>query len=147
MVGGADYNSIDSLGKLILPNDNNLVAVVHFYLPFEFTHQGADWVKGSDQWIGTSWQGTPSERAAIITQLDRAAAWSVERQIPLVFTEFGSISSADAASRQRWTAFFAQETQKRNLGWVYWGFCSEFGVYDCEQDVWNAGMLEALMER
>jgi endoglucanase len=147
LVGSVDYNDIDSLEKLTLPQDENLMAVVHFYLPFEFTHQGADWVDGSERWIGRTWEGTAVEKVMITHQLDRAVAWSERRNVPLVVTEFGSIRGADAASRQRCTAFFAQETEKRNLGWVYWEFCSEFGVYNCEQNEWDESMLEALIDR
>lgn len=145
LVGGIDNNSIDSLNRLTLPADKNLTAVFHFYLPFEFTHQGASWVEESAQWVGTTWNASSAEEQAIADQLDRAAAWSARNQIPLVLTEFGSISSADTASRQRWTTFLAQETEKRNLGWVYWEFCSEFGVYDCKRDLWDQDMLKALI--
>jgi endoglucanase len=146
LVGGVDYNSINSLDLLSLPSDGNLMAVFHLYLPFEFTHQGASWVEGSNEWVGTTWDATLTKKQVITEQLDRAADWSARNQIPLVMTEFGSISSADAASRQKWTAFLAQEAENRNLGWVYWEFCSEFGVYDCEQKSWDQEMLKALTD-
>lgn len=44
LVGPVGYNSIDRLGELVLPDDPNLIATVHVYEPFDFTHQGATWV-------------------------------------------------------------------------------------------------------
>ncbi|MCU0783888.1 MAG: glycoside hydrolase family 5 protein [Verrucomicrobia bacterium] len=43
-VGPGQWNSIDQLGALRLPDtDENLVVTVHSYEPFYFTHQGASW--------------------------------------------------------------------------------------------------------
>ena len=44
MIGPANWNSINSLNTLEIPNDENLIITVHYYSPFEFTHQGASWV-------------------------------------------------------------------------------------------------------
>ena len=44
LVGPAQWNSIGALESLVLPNDPNLIVSVHFYDPFNFTHQGATWV-------------------------------------------------------------------------------------------------------
>lgn len=145
LVGGSDFNSIGALYGLQLPSDENLIATFHFYLPVEFTHQGASWVNGAEQWMGTKWQGTQDEMRAIIEQLDRAAAWSAQQQIPLIMGEFGSITAADAESRQRWTEFLRSESEKRDIGWMYWEFCSEFRVYDCELDTWDEPLLKALV--
>ena len=141
LIGGIDYNSIDSLELLSLPSDKNLMAVFHFYDPFEFTHQSAAWVDGSDAWLNTTWNASNAEKQAISEQLDQAAAWSENNQIPLVMTEFGSIAGGDASSRQRWTQFMVQEAKKHNIGWVYWDFCAEFRVYDCEQGLWDEILL------
>ena len=44
VIGPNGYNSIGRLEELALPSDPNLIVTVHFYDPFSFTHQGADWV-------------------------------------------------------------------------------------------------------
>ena len=44
IIGPNGYNAIDRLSELELPDDANLIVTVHFYDPFSFTHQGADWV-------------------------------------------------------------------------------------------------------
>jgi hypothetical protein len=43
-IGPVGYNSIYRLDDLTVPDDPNLVASVHYYDPFPFTHQGATWV-------------------------------------------------------------------------------------------------------
>ena len=145
LIGGTNFNSVESLNQLQLPSDKNLIAAFHFYMPFEFTHQGAAWVKGSGSWIGTTWEGTPEEKQAIVDQLDFAASWSEKNQTPLIMGEFGSIAAADDASRQRWTEFVTREVERRNIGWLYWEFCSEFRVYDCQLDAWDVNLLKALI--
>ena len=45
--------------RLLPPTgDANLAATVHYYEPFNFTHQGAEWVDPSPP-LGTQWFGTP----------------------------------------------------------------------------------------
>lgn len=53
IVGPNSWNSINSLEQLELPDDPNIIVTVHFYDPFEFTHQGAEWVNPSPP-IGTT---------------------------------------------------------------------------------------------
>jgi endoglucanase len=39
----------------------------------------------------------------------------------------------------------ARQAEKRNIAWLYWQFCSDFGVYDCQQDCWDDDLLNALI--
>jgi endoglucanase len=57
IVGGNGWNSIAGLEKLQLPNDPNLIGTFHFYAPFNFTHQGAEWVSPSPA-TGITWTET-----------------------------------------------------------------------------------------
>ena len=61
--------------------------------------------------------------------------------------EFGVIATADAASRQKWTDFVARAAERLNISWFYWEYCSEFGVYNCKLDTWNADLLQALIPK
>lgn len=56
MAGPVFFNSIDSLASFNPPADERLIATVHYYSPFEFTHQGASWVDPSPP-VGTAWTG------------------------------------------------------------------------------------------
>lgn len=43
VTGPTQWNGIGALEDLVLPPDPNLIVSVHFYSPFPFTHQGAEW--------------------------------------------------------------------------------------------------------
>jgi len=58
MVGTAEWGGISALSDLDIPDgEQNVIVTVHYYNPFQFTHQGAEWVDGSDAWLGRTWTG------------------------------------------------------------------------------------------
>lgn len=56
LIGPVGWNAIEFLDQLVLPDDPNIIVPVHFYSPFEFTHQGADWVDPIPP-LGPEWFG------------------------------------------------------------------------------------------
>lgn len=144
LVGGVNFSDIDSLYELRLPEDDNLIATFHYYEPFTFTHQGASWELGSSTWLGTLWQGTRSEKREITLAFERAVNWSISNKVPVIIGEFGVINQADPTSRAKWIKFIVQEAERHNLGWLYWVFCSDFGIYDCQNKLWYEGVLDCL---
>ncbi len=146
VVGTASWGGFRGLASLQLPpEERNLIVTFHYYEPFHFTHQGASWVKKSDPWLGTTWQATDTEREAVVTHLDTAAAWGEQHGRPLWMGEFGAYEKADLASRVRWTSFIAREAEKRGIVWSYWEFCAGFGAYDPSVNAWRRELLEALV--
>ncbi len=145
IIGPVDWNSVYRLEDLMIPvNDKNIIVTFHFYTPFEFTHQGAEWVSPSPP-VGRRWTGTEAERRQITNELDIAAQWAAKNNISLFLGEFGAYSKADMASRVRWTYFVAREVEKRNIAWCYWEFCSGFGAYDPVKNEWRRDLLKALI--
>lgn len=147
IVGPVDWNSIHSLSSLELPAaDRHLIVTFHYYEPFHFTHQGAEWVTGSGAWVGTTWSGSTGEQQAITTAFNRAADWAQQQNRPLYLGEFGAYSRADIDSRAAWTAFVARQAEERAISWAYWEFGAGFGVYDRTRAEWNQKLLAALLE-
>lgn len=147
VIGPTNWNNIDKLDKLVLPDsDRNIVVSFHYYQPFNFTHQGAEWIgEQSKNWLGTKWTGTEKEKQAIEKDFDRVFEWGEEHSRPIYLGEFGAYGKADMQSRARWTAFVAREAEKRNFSWSYWEFCSGFGVYDSSEKKWREPLLKSLI--
>jgi endoglucanase len=146
IVGPVNWYNISSLYSLKLPADDaHLIASFHYYEPFQFTHQGAEWVSGSNAWLGTKWEGTESERRAVERDLDLAATWAEKNHRPLYLGEFGAYSKAGMDSRARWTDYIARQAEARGMSWAYWEFCAGFGVYDPVRRRWNEPLLSALI--
>lgn len=145
IVGGGSWNSAWELGDLELPDDPNLIGTFHMYEPFEFTHQGAEWVDGANAWLGTAWSGTAEDKNGIIELMELAATWSQQTGIPVLMGEFGSYEKADMESRVRFTEFARVEAEKRGFAWAYWEFGAGFGIYDRDVEEWRSGLLSALV--
>jgi endoglucanase len=145
IIGPVNLNAHDQISTLELPKDDHLIVTFHYYLPFEFTHQGAEWVEGSDSWLGKTWDATDSEKAEIARHFDSVAAWARRRGIRVLLGEFGAYSKADMDARVRWTNFVRSEAERHGFGWAYWELASDFGVYDPDANVWRKDLLKALI--
>ena len=146
IVGPGFWNSIDHLNNLHLPDDDkNLLVTFHYYAPIRFTHQGAPWVNGADQWKDVTWAGTKEERQTLSSDFEKAAIWGHEHKRALYLGEFGSFETAEMESRARWTEAVAREAEKHGFSWSYWEFCSSFGAYDPKTNAWREPLLRALV--
>ena len=144
IVGPARMNDIGALPELELPGDDRLVATVHYYAPFEFTHQGAPWRPGADQWLGTTW-GDDADRRAVRDDLAKAASWAAGHGRPLFIGEFGSYEQAGMAARLQWTRFVRLEAERLGMSWCYWDFGTDFGAFDPGRNAWREPLRDALL--
>jgi len=145
IIGPGHWNNVRYLGGLDLPDDPQLIVTFHYYDPFHFTHQGAEWVDDSSAWMGTRWEGTEAQRKAIVADLDMAARVAERRGWRLYMGEFGAYGKADMDSRMHWTTFLTREAEKRGISWAYWEFGAGFGVYDRSASRWRQELLDALI--
>lgn len=140
MIGSAEWGGVDAMYKLLLPADDKLIFTVHYYEPFQFTHQGTEWTKDSDNWCGTRWTTTEEEQAFIRKRLDEVATWAkAHNNIPVFVGEFGTYKKCALPEDQvRWADFVARESEQRGFSWAYWEFNSGFGCHGAtEREGWN----------
>ena len=146
IIGPGSWNNLDHLDKLTLPEaDKMLIATFHYYSPFKFTHQNADWMPESKPWKGTTWTATPDELGAIRKDFAKVAQWGKAHNRPIYLGEFGAYQEADLASRGRWTAAVTREAEALGFSWCYWEFGSGFGAYDIKANAWYPPLLDALI--
>lgn len=142
MIGPTLWNSASRLAQLRLPPDANLILTVHNYEPFDFTHQGAEWVQplkptGLDCC-------TPAMQKQMTDPLDLAAQEAHRMGYPVVVGEFGAYGKAPQEARLRYLRFIRRQMDARALPWIYWELASGFGIYDPQAKRMRADMADAL---
>lgn len=147
VIGTAGWGAHRGLKTLKVPEDDpNLIITVHYYLPFNFTHQGAGWTKNDmNKHLGTTWTGTAAQKKEVRDHFDSVAEWGRKHNRHIYLGEFGAYSKADMKSRVTWTSFISREAEKRGFSWAYWEFCAGFGIYDPDARKWRLDLLKALL--
>jgi aryl-phospho-beta-D-glucosidase BglC (GH1 family) len=145
VVGTTPWGGTNGLGTLQLPADSNLIVTVHYYEPHDFTHQGADFEPGADQWKDITWRATPAQRAAMDQDLDYVRSWATEHARPIFMGEFGTYHKADSVSRALWTEYLTRKLDTLKVSWALWNFSSDFGIMNDTTEAWKKYLMGALM--
>jgi endoglucanase len=143
IIGPTTWNSASDLRLLAMPNDANLIATVHNYSPFNFTHQGAEWVNPVLP-LGVTCCSA-AQQAEMTAPLDVAKAWSDAKHYPVFVGEFGAYSKAPEASRIDFNRSMRDAMESRGMSWAYWEFAAGFGVYDPVALSFRQGLLASLL--
>ena len=144
LMGTAEYGGLGGMVHLEVPDDEYIIVTPHYYNPFSFTHQGAEWVENSDPWLGTEWLDTEIDRETVESEFNFALKFSEENNVPIHVGEFGAYSKADIESRERWTTFLARWFEEQGFSWAYWEFSAGFGVYDPDTEEFVDPLVDAL---
>lgn len=146
LLGTASYGGTSGVRDLNPPKDPNLILSVHYYSPFNFTHQGADWAGNKDKYIGTKWEDLAWERDQIMADFDYVIQWAKQHSMPLHVGEFGSYELADIDSRARWTTFIARWLEAQGASWAYWEYSAGFGIYNPLTNTYKTPLVDALLK-
>uniref|UniRef100_A0A7C4RWK2 Glycoside hydrolase family 5 protein n=1 Tax=Fervidobacterium thailandense TaxID=1008305 RepID=A0A7C4RWK2_9BACT len=137
----AHYSAVQYL-KLV--KDPYLIVSFHYYEPFNFTHQGAEWVSPSPP-LGTKWLGTDAEVAEMRRHFRLVYEWAKKNNVPIFLGEFGAYGKADMESRVRWTMTVRQLAEEFDFCMAYWEFCAGFGLYDRIEHKWIEPLTTAAL--
>jgi endoglucanase len=146
IMGMANYGGLGGLPDLKVPDDKNIIVSIHYYNPFNFTHQGADWVIGSNAWLGTKWEDLQAERNQITSEFEKVLNPINIKNIPINIGEFGAYSTADLESRAKWTTYLARWFELQGWSWAYWEWSAGFGIYDPKTSQINTKLADALLK-
>jgi hypothetical protein len=155
MVSPTYWSSIDTLQKMPVLPDKNLIYTVHCYDPFPFTHQGAEWVgeypgkfnslpfpsspeavekilaKNDSKYAGTltEYGKQHYDAAYLLSRLKMASDWGVAHHVPILLGEFGAypkVSPPD--SRGRWFDGMRSAIASLKLPNAIWGYDDGLGL-------------------
>lgn len=146
LMGTSNWGGLGSVSSLKIPKDNNIILTIHYYDPFNFTHQGAEWVGGdSKAWLGTKWENTTLERNEINSQFNYVKSFAKLNNLPIHIGEFGSYSKADLDSRVKWSNFLARWFELQGFSWAYWEFSAGFGIFNPTTNQYLTPLVDALL--
>lgn len=144
----AEWGYHTFIEQLKIPeNERNVIVSVRYYLPYDFTNQGASWAIGSDDWRGISWTGTPGQEEAVIEHLEFIKKWSEKNNRPITIGEFGAIVEAIHEHRVIWTKFVRTQFEKYGFSWCYFDFGASFKAYNIEKNKWLKGFPDVFFDK
>ncbi|MCB9508944.1 MAG: cellulase family glycosylhydrolase [Deferribacteres bacterium] len=161
IVGPAEWNSYNNLDLMPAFADTNLLYTFHFYDPFIFTHQGANWSMPSLQelrgvpfpydvarmpdlpssyngtWIEDVWQQYSNEGtvAHVQSRLNIAVAFQQQRNVRMFCGELGVLRTyADTEDRVKWYKAVREYLEANGIGWTMWDYTGGFGLFEAGTD-------------
>lgn len=146
VIGPANWNGLESLPLLLLPDgDRHIIVTFHYYQPMAFTHQGAAFAGPSfENRTGVVW-GTPEETKFLNDKFDLVKQWSVTQDRPIYLGEFGVYDRAAMSERVKWTKAVVAAANTRGFSWAWWQFDPDFVLWDFSKPGWVKPLLKALI--
>lgn len=141
IIGGENWSGVDSLATLELPDDPNIHPTFHYYEPFDFTHQGADWVKPTFP-LGRQY-GSDADKVRLAADLAKVKAYIARTGRTPFMGETGAYDRAPLDQRIAYHTAIDQAFAGTGVGICAWGYTNSFPFWDQKTRSWLPGLLEA----
>lgn len=143
ILAGDEWGAIDGMDNLKPPQDPYIVATVHYYGPFEFTHQGAEWMGKDAPPKGRNWP-LKGEFDQLNKDITRMYEWREKLNIPVFMGEYGTDLAVPEHLRISWAYYTTKGFKAAKIPTCYFNFASGFGIYDTQNKKWNEPHLKAI---
>lgn len=141
--GPPEWNWFDRLAGWTPPADPYVVATHHYYAPWDFAVQGAEFLPNPPP-MGRRW-GSLAEREQVRADILSAADWARPRGMPMFLGEFGVHLNAPPTDRAAWVRAVREAAEASGQAWCHHDFATNFAAYDRGREAWRADIFEALM--
>ena len=158
----ARWAGLDDILRVEPVRDPNVIYNFHFYEPYPFTHQAANW--GAFDWtfykdvpypattdtIKAALANVPDASArytlylyaatgwnqqSILGRLQFARDWANQHHVPIICDEFGAYrDKAPADSRARYLHDVRSSLEQLHIGWAMWDYSGDFGIVTKQND-------------
>ena len=142
IIGGEYWSGIDSLATLTLPDDPNVYPTFHYYEPFQFTHQGADWVDPVPP-LGRSY-GTTDDAERLVRDVQKIRDYSARTGLLPFMGETGVHTTVPLDQRVKYHAAVTKAFAPLGLGMCMWAYTNTFPFYDSDKQAWLPGLRGAI---
>ncbi|MCG1036504.1 glycoside hydrolase family 5 protein [Polaribacter sargassicola] len=158
LIGATNYNSIYELSRKKPFPYKNIVYTFHFYEPFIFTHQGANWIGNQTKTekipypydsikmpkIDVKAIGTEGEvnykdykdmanKTSLSHKIDIISKWAKEHNVELWCTEFGAINTIDENYRCKYFKDLIEVFKEHNIKSYLWEYKGNFGISNSDK--------------
>jgi endoglucanase len=156
IVGASNYNSIYELSRFVRLADENIIYTFHFYEPFLFTHQGAEWVGDQESTVGVAFpynaekfpilnpkaKNTDGEKnyneypidgneQSVRDKLQLVKNWGHKYDVPILCGEYGVYNKyADQDSRCRYIKAVRQALKDLQIPGMLWEYSGNFSIFN-----------------
>lgn len=156
IVTAENYGSWSELLQLPIINQKKIIYNFHFYDPFTFTHQGADWISGPYSMLRfLPYPATPNNVSILAANASNPSArsqiewygrqqyaadsinkvmqlvynWSVQKKVDVICNEFGVHKKvAPPESILNYLSDVTTYLNKFGIGWAVWDYDDTFGI-------------------
>jgi len=156
IIGASNYNSIYELSRFVRLADENVIYTFHFYEPFLFTHQGAEWIGDQESTTGVPFpynaekfpmlnpkaKNTDGEKnynkyhldgneQSVRDKLQIVKNWANKYDVPILCGEYGVYNKyADIDSRCRYIKTVRQTLKTLNIPGMLWDYDGNFSIFN-----------------
>ena len=143
VIGGDYWSGIDSRATLQLPDDANVYPTFHYYEPFDFTHQGAGWVKPKPPSLGRVY-GSADDAARLVKDAAKIEAYVARTELVPFMGETGAYDAhIPLEQRVQYTRAVHDTFTPLGVGICGWAYTNTFPYYDHKAKRWLPGLRAA----
>lgn len=144
IVGGENWSGIKSLETLPLPDDPNIHPTFHYYDPFQYTHQGAEWTKPDMPPVGRDFP-LPQDTAQLAKDVAAIKAYVARTGKTPFMGEVGAYDKfIPLADRVKYHRTIYEAFKPTGIGMCMWAYTNTFPFFDHDKGEWLPGLRGAI---